>query len=189
MSLGVPDRFAYQMSKGAALTMTYSVAVDFIKHMKDLPIAAVMIHGRSYEKPFAGTVDFKMIKEAKKNFKGVLLGNGGINAPEDVKEMINKTGCDGVGLARGLYGKPWLFKQVKDYLKKGKYVEPDLQSIKKVMIDHAQSVFKTKSDHGILELRKHLCWYISGFSGAKALRAKLVRAESVEQIKNILKTA
>jgi len=164
-------------------------ALDFIKYMKDLPIAIIMLHGRSYEKPFAGKPDFAMIKKAKKEFKGLLLGNGGINTPEDAKEMIEKTGCDGVGLARGLYGKPWLFEQCRDYLKDGKYKNYDFGDIKKVIIQHAKLAFKAKEDHGIIELRKHLCWYIAGFAGAKDLRKKLVRAESVEDIRVILKNS
>jgi len=162
-------------------------ALNFIKKMKDLSITAIMIHGRTYEQPFAGEPDFKMIKKAKTLFGGVVLGNGGIDNPEKTKEMMDKAGCDGLGLARGLYGKPWLFRQCKDYLKNGKYNELEFEDVKKTMIDHAKLALKSKGDHGIVELRKHLCWYISGFSGAKELRSKLVRVENVKDIKDILK--
>ncbi|MEI6627495.1 MAG: tRNA-dihydrouridine synthase family protein, partial [bacterium] len=97
-------------------------ALDFLQTIKDLPIAAIMFHGRSYEVPFSGDPDYEMIKKAKVLCPHIpLLGNGGVNSPEDAKKMLDLSGCDGFGLARGLYGKPWLFDLIKDYLKAGKY--------------------------------------------------------------------
>ena len=96
-------------------------AIDFIRFMKDLPISAVMVHGRPYEDPFNAEIDYAMIAKVKKEFKaGPVLGNGGIKTPEDGKKMMKEAGVDGLGLARGLYGKPWLFGQMKKYLKTGK---------------------------------------------------------------------
>ncbi|MDD5341548.1 MAG: tRNA dihydrouridine synthase DusB [Patescibacteria group bacterium] len=161
-------------------------APDLLERIKDLPVAAVMIHGRSYEKGFSGPVDFEIIKKVKQNFSGIVLGNGGIVNPEKAKEMIEQTGVDGLGLAQGVLGKPWLFKQVKDYLKKGKYKEYDFSKIKEVALAHAKLNFKLKGKQGILEMRKHLAWYCRGFEGASALRQKLIRVESLNDIKNIL---
>lgn len=161
-------------------------ALDFIEKIKDLPVAAVMIHGRSYEQAFSGPPDYDMIKAVKKKFKGIVLGNGGIMAPEDAKNMLDKTGVDGVGLARGLYGKPWLFKQIKDYLKTGKYKELTFAQIKKVMLLHAQLLFKSKGPHGLFEVRKYLAWYVKGFPGAAELRQELVQIKSLKEIEKIL---
>ena len=71
--------------------------------------------GRTYEQGFTGEIDFEMIKKVVDKYgkKWIILGNGGLNTREDIKKMIEKTGVDGVGLARGLYGKPWLFKEIK----------------------------------------------------------------------------
>ena len=167
-------------------------SLDFIKAMSDLPIAAIMIHGRSYEKPFDGEIDYAMIKLTGEEFRrqnprGVILANGGIKTPAEAKIMLERTGADGIGLARGLYGKPWLFKQCRDFLKTGKYKELTKAQIKKTMIDHAKSAIKDKDAHGIVELRKHLIWYASGWSGAKELRSKLVKVENVKEVKEALK--
>ncbi|MFA6410229.1 MAG: tRNA-dihydrouridine synthase [Candidatus Buchananbacteria bacterium] len=162
-------------------------ALDFVKSISDLPISAIMIHGRPFKNPYTAPIDYEMIKKVKENFSGVVLGNGGIFFPEDAKLMIEKTGVDGVGLARGLYGKPWLFKQVKDYLKKGKYQEFDFAQIKKVAIKHATLAEKAKGQWGITETRKHLAWYVKGFAGAANLRQELVLVQSVKEIRNILK--
>lgn len=162
-------------------------ALDFIKSIKDLSISAVMIHGRPHENPFGAEIDYDMIKAVKKEFSGLVLGNGGIKTPEDAKIMIDKTGVDGIGLARWLYGKPWLFQQIKDYLKSGKYQEFKQNDIKKAMLRHGQLAFEAKGDHGLIELRKHLLWYASGWPGAKSLRSELVKVKTLKDLKTALK--
>jgi tRNA dihydrouridine synthase A len=164
-------------------------ALDFVEKIKDLNVSALMIHGRSYEYGFAGkieNIDFEMIKNVKDKFNGVVLGNGGINSPEDAKLMLEQTGVDGLGLARALYGKPWLFKQIKEFLQTGKYSEPDFAEIKNTAIRHAELLFETKGEKGMYEIRKHLTWYIKGFDGAVELRKKLVLVNSVEEVRRIL---
>jgi len=178
--------------RGSARDDSAITTLDFLKFMHDLPLVAVMIHGRPYENPFGAEIDYEMIKKCveycKKNMpKTIVLGNGGIMKPEDAQKMIDKTSVDGVGLARGLYGKPWLFKQCRDYLKSGKYQEMTPKEIKKAVLLHAKLAFKSKDTHGLIELRKHLLWYISGWPNAKELRSKLVRVENISQIKEILK--
>ncbi len=161
-------------------------ALDLIKKIKDLPLAAIMVHGRSYEQGFSGPVDLEAIKSVKRAFKSIVLGNGGIYTPEQAKAMLVKTGADGIGLAQGVLGKPWLFKQIKDYLTAGKYQEFNLAQIKKVALEHAALNYKLKGKAGILEMRKHLAWYFKGFPGASDLRKKLVQVESLMEIKKIL---
>jgi len=167
-------------------------ALDFIKFMKGLPLACIMIHGRPYENPFNADIDYEMIdicvQEAKsQNSKIVVLANGGVNSPEDAKVMLEKTGADGLGLARGLYGQPWLFNQIKEYLQKGKYQEFTQQKIKKAILEHAKLSLKAKDKHGIVELRKHLLWYVKGWPNAKELRSSLVRVETISDLEKVLK--
>jgi tRNA-dihydrouridine synthase B len=161
-------------------------ALDLIKKVKDLPISAIMVHGWSFEQAFRGEADLEAIKAIKKAFGGVVLGNGGIYTPEQAKAMLDATGVDGIGLAQGVLGKPWLFKQVKDFLKIGKYKEYTMTQIKKVALEHAALNYKFKGNTGILEIRKHLAWYFKGFEGASELRKKLVQVETIKEIKDIL---
>ena len=162
-------------------------ALDFLKAIKGLPVAAIMIHGRYFNSPFSGQVDLKMIKQVKQKFSGIVLGNGGINTPEDAKTMIEKTGVDGIGLARGLYGKPWLFEQIKSYLETGEYQEKNFTEIKKIALKHAKLAQNSKGERGMFEIRKHLAWYVKGVAGASELRNKLVRVKSVDEVEDILK--
>jgi len=164
-------------------------ALHFIENIKDLPFSAVMVHGRTYEGSFSGEVDFKIAEEIKKIIPDkIVLANGGITTPvQAVKILEDYPLLDGLGIARGILGKPYLFLQIKELLKKGKYTEYDLKKIKKLAIRHAEISYQEKGRLGMLEIRKHLIWYFKGFPGAAELRKKLVQVKSIAEIKRILK--
>lgn len=194
-------------------------AVDFIKNIKDLPFQAVMIHGRTYEGSFAGPVDFKIAEKIKKIIPDkIVLANGGIMAAKDAVKILQKYPLlDGIGIARGAWGRPYIFNEIKSLLKchlertpseqselRGKSKDLilvdssttlgmtkkyDSKQIKRIMLRHAQLIWKDKKESGMFEIRKHLAWYIKGFPGAAGLRKQLVQAKSVEEIKKILEAA
>lgn len=159
--------------------------LDLIQKIKDLPITTIMVHGRTYEKPFSGEIDYEMIQKVKENFSGIVLTNGNITNPEIAQETLKLTQANGLGLARGLYGRPWLFKEIKDYEQNGKYKEKTWPQIKKIAVEHAQLNFKRKGKHGIIEMRKHLIFYTKGQAQAKEMRKDLVRVETINQIKKV----
>ncbi len=162
-------------------------ACKFIKSLKDLSISSVMVHGRNYEQGFTGEINYSQIKKVKSIVDAPVIANGGINSPADAKIMLDKTGADGVGIARGALMKPWLFLQAREYIKNGKYEEFDLDKIKKAALEHAKMSYASGREHGIVEMRKYLLWYFRGFENAKKAREKLARVESMEDIKNILR--
>jgi len=144
------------------------------------------MHGRRYEQVHAGDVDYESIKEIRKHFKGFLIANGGINSPQEAKMVLELTGADGVGIARGAHGKPFIFKQIKDYLETGSYEEISPEIVKKLAVEHTELSLTNKAERGMLEMRKHLAWYVRGMNGAAKMREKLVRANSLEEVKEIL---
>jgi len=158
-------------------------ALDFLKNIKDLDVKAVMIHGRSLGQGFSGPVDCQIIKDAKKYFKGVILANGGVKSYEDAQELLKKTNAHGVGIARGALGRPWIFKAAST----GQSVERAPKPIFKIALKHAKLAQKLKGQQGIIEMRKHLCWYVQGLPGARELRKNLVKVESMGDIKKVLK--
>jgi len=162
-------------------------ALDLVKAIKHLPIASLMIHARSYERPFDGEPNIAIVKQIRQIWNKILIYNGGVYTPEIAKQMLNETQADGLGIARGAWGRPWLFKQIKEYLKTGKYNEPACDEIKKYILKHAESAQQAKGEHGLIELRKHLAWYVKGWPGAKKIRDALVRTSNIEEIKQILK--
>lgn len=158
-------------------------ALDLVKKIKELKVTSIMVHGRSFEQPFDGEPNWQVIADIRKIWNGKLIANGGIFTPEKAAEVLNFTGADGVGIARGAWGKPWLFKQIKDYLGTGSYDELTWDEIKKIMIQHAQLSLADKGEYGLIELRKHLGWYVRGRKNASALRSKLVQIKTLEDIK------
>lgn len=180
-------------------------ALEFIENIQDLPYSAVMVHGRTYEGGFAGPVDFKIASEIKKIIPGkIVLGNGGILTPEDAVNILEKyPELDGLGIARGTWGRPFIFDEIKKLFSRSPKIERatesksdkdgavkyDFPAVKKIMLEHAELIYKDKGDTGKFEMRKHLAWYIKGFPGAAELRKKLVTAESLSEIRNILKNA
>jgi tRNA-dihydrouridine synthase B len=188
-------------------------AFEFMENIKDLPFSAVMVHGRTYEGGFSGTLDFGIVEEIKKMVPGkIVLANGGIHAPEDARNILEQYPLlDGLGIARGAWGKPYLFAQIKSLLgchpeldsgsnndsgvsimppgfriKSGMTEKYDFEKIKKIAIEHAELIWQSKGALGMFEIRKHLAWYFKGFPNASELRQKLVRSKSVEEIKDIL---
>jgi len=158
-------------------------ALDFLKNISDLPVSAVMIHGRSLNQGFAGPADLKTIKKARKYFKGIILANGGINDLSGAKNALRESRADGLGLARGVLGRPWLFKEIKT----GQIINLKPAAIFKIACRHGELVQAQKGKRGIIELRKHLVWYMQGMNGAAKLREQLVKVSSLAAIKKILK--
>lgn len=164
-------------------------ALDFVKNVKDLDFKALMVHGRTYEGGFSGTVDFSLIEKIKKIIpQKIVLANGGINDAREATSILKKhSSLDGLGIARGAWGNPWIFEDTKRILKNKKFKEKSFKEISKTAIFHANLIKKSKQEVGLLEIRKHLVWYFKSFPGAKELRQKLVQIKSPEEIKEILK--
>ncbi|MEW6611059.1 MAG: tRNA-dihydrouridine synthase [Patescibacteria group bacterium] len=161
-------------------------AIDLVEKIKSLPVSAIMVHGRSYELPFDGEPDNGMIAEVKKKFNGIVIANGGINNPETAKKMREETKADGLGIARGALGRPWIFRQIRDYLTTGSCHEPSWEEKKECIVTHAKLALETKGPYGIIEMRKHLVWYVKGLRDAKKIHEELVRAKTLEEIQRLI---
>ena len=163
---------------------------DFLEAIKDYPIAALILHGRSYEVPFTGPVDLDKLKEAGELFKqyfknGTYLINGSFQTVESVVDDLKYTKADGIALSRAIYGRPWLFKQIKDYIKTGKYQEITWEQTKDTAIKHAHLLWEAKGDAAFKEMRKHLLFYVKGRPDAAKLRKKLVSVAHPKDVEKI----
>ena len=154
----------------------------FLDFMKDLDIKAVMIHGRSGSQGFSGPVDTGIIRKARDYFGGVIIANGGVRDYDSAQELLNKTEADGIAIGQGALGRPWIFKAVRT----GQSIERAPRAIYKDAIKHAKLVEKLKGEQGIIEMRKHLCWYVAGLPGAKEMRRELVKVETIKDIRKIV---
>ena len=157
--------------------------LKFLRAVKDLDIKAVMIHGRTAAQGNAGEVNWKIIRQARKLVRGILLANGGVKDKKSAGELLKKTGADGIGIGQAALGRPWIFQEVKSQKLKVKSKE----EIFKIMLKHARLAEKLKGKTGIIEMRKHLCWYVSGLANASELRKELIKVKSLKEIKQVLK--
>lgn len=157
-------------------------ALSFIKNISDLPISALMVHGRTLKEGFIGKVDHGLIKTLRPYFSGTILSNGGIDSLDSGLEALKLSEADGLGLARGVLGRPWLFKEIKE----GREINLCPEEIFSLIISQARLIKELKGEGAFLELRKHLVWYTQGLRNAKFLREKLVTISSLKEIEKAI---
>ena len=152
---------------------------------------AVTVHGRTREQYYSGKVDLNIIKEVKKALTIPVIGNGDIKVPEDAKKMLDISGCNAIMVARGAQGNPWIFKNIGDYLENGVYnYKPDNKSILETILRHYSLMEKTKGERtAVLEMRKHIGWYLHGFYNSARLRADIFKTHNKNEIINLLEKA
>ncbi len=141
-------------------------------------VSAVTIHGRSREEFYQGEADWQVINRAadKEIF---VIGNGDIFAPEDAGEMLEQTGCDGVMLARGLKGNPWLMERSREFLEKGRCSSPPSPQEKILQaMEHLELACDYYGEERAVPImRKHISWYLKGLPYCTEVREKVNRIE------------
>ena len=159
-------------------------AVEVAKIAEDCGAAAVAVHGRTREQYYSGKADWEIIGAVKQAITIPVIGSGDIYTPEDAKQMIAQTGCDGIMMARGTRGNPWIFEQIKAYLNSGALIQkPSLTQVKEMILRHAALSIEYKGEFiGIREMRKHVAWYTTGFAGAAKLRNRVNEIETMEDL-------
>jgi nifR3 family TIM-barrel protein len=160
--------------------------LDLLDHVGDLDIKALMIHGRTYAQRFSGPNDIETTREARARFKGLILANGGAAHPVAAAELLEKTGADGVGIARGALGNPWIFSHLKAALNGGPNGGPERTEVLRTALEHARLSIDIKGRRGVIEMRKHLCWYLQQIPGAKKFKRDAVAIESLADVEALV---
>lgn len=149
---------------------------------------AVTLHPRTKTQMFEGHSDWSQIKELKNSLSIPVMGSGDLFTAGDVVQMLQQTGCDGVMIARGALGNPWIFRQSLA-LKRG--IEPALvppEERFEVAMRHLQLFIADVGERvAVREIRKHLCWYARGISGAAHFRGAVNRLDSREEIEKAMR--
>jgi len=148
--------------------------------------AAIFIHGRTRLQGYMGDIDYRAIKAVKESVNIPVFGSGNIFSLTLAKKMLDETGCDGILVARGALGNPWIIKEIEDYLDKGKTCSAaGFETRKNVLKRHLAYMerFKESNPSGKAgHMRKVMLWYLRGFPSAARVREKVSLVNNYERM-------
>lgn len=163
-------------------------AVEFAKMAEQRGAAAVAVHGRTREQFYSGKADWDIIRQVKEAVSIPVIGNGDIFTPQDAGRMMEETGCDGVMVARGAKGNPWIFGRIDHYLKTGEVLpKQGPEEVKQMILRHAELLVAFKGEYTAMrEMRKHVSWYTAGYPHSAALRNEINLVETMEELTELV---
>lgn len=178
LTLSIKIRIGYQ---------EISNPLGFAKLAQEYGCSFITIHGRTREQLYSGSANWEIIRDIKKQVDIPVIGNGDLFTPEVSVGKWRESGVDGIMLARGIFGSPWLIEQIRSYEKTGSYHVPSLEEKLEIAKKHLQFIEQYKGSHKALyEGRKHLCWYLKGISRATTLKQEINHASAIEQVYEML---
>lgn len=147
-------------------------AVEIAKIAEEAGASAVAVHGRTREQYYAGQADWDIIRRVKEAVSIPVIGNGDVFTPGDAQRLLDTTGCDGVMVARGARGNPWIFRELKAWFENGTLLpRPDAREVRDMLLRHARLQIACKGEYiGMRQMRKHVAWYTAGLPYSAALR-------------------
>ena len=164
--------------------------VEVAERLQDIGIQGISIHGRTRKQMYKGEAKWDLIRDTKNNprLHIPVFGNGDINSPEKALEYKNEYGVDGIMIGRAAIGYPWIFNEIKHYMKTGEHLSaPTIHDRVNAAKMHLRESIKWKGlTLGILEMRRHYTNYFRGLPGIKNYRLKLVTYQTEEQIIGLL---
>ncbi|MBC7510439.1 MAG: tRNA-dihydrouridine synthase, partial [Ferruginibacter sp.] len=163
---------------------------EVAERLQDVGIKALAIHGRTRSQMYKGQADWELIGKVKNNPRITIpiFGNGDIDSPHKALDYKNKYGIDGIMIGRAAIGYPWIFEEIKHFLKTGEQLpSPTIEDRVDVCKKHLHKSFEWKGPVvGIFEMRRHYANYLKGLPGIKEYRYQLVTLKTVEEIDAIL---
>ena len=163
-------------------------AVEFAKMAESCGVAAVAVHGRTREQYYSGKADWDIIRRVKEAVKIPVIGNGDVFTPEDAGRLLEETGCDGIMVARGTKGNPWIFHRINHYLETGEVLPgPSVQGIREMILRHSRMLADYKGERvAMREMRSHMAWYTSGLAHSASIRREINSVETMEGLTDLL---
>ncbi len=158
----------------------------------DLGVTWVSLHARTAAQLYEGRSDWNKITELVEHLSDTdvpVLGNGDIWSGADAVNMMQQTGCAGVVVGRGCLGRPWLFADLVSSINgENKRVNPNLFEVRKIMLRHGQLLVEyfENEDRAMRDIRKHMAWYLKGFSVPREIRSSLGMVSSLVEMEQLL---
>ncbi len=160
-------------------------AAEFAIAMQESGADAITLHGRTREQYYSGKADWDIIKKIKKLVDIPVIANGDIFSSEDAKNILQHTNADGIMVARGAQGNPFIFQQIKSYLKDENVSihQPDPKERVFAAIEQYNMTLSFKDEYkAVREMRKHLVWYLKGMKNSAKIKEEINRMEEPELI-------
>ncbi|MCR5182730.1 MAG: tRNA dihydrouridine synthase DusB [Clostridia bacterium] len=141
--------------------------------------ARIAVHGRTREQFYSGRADWSVIRAVKDAVSVPVAGNGDVFTYSDGLRMMDETGCDVVLVGRGALGNPWIFTGTDE--------RPSSRELMEVMLRHLNDEAELKGEHvAVLEMRKHVGWYLKGREGAAAMRQKVNCIKDIDELREVI---
>jgi len=163
-------------------------AVKFSQSMEKSGASMIIIHGRTRDQFYSGRADWDIIAKVKQAVHIPVVGNGDIFSAKDAATMLDLTGCDGIMIGRGALGNPWIFREIKHYMRTGEILaKPGLKERLNTMLLHLERAIDFHGQRlGILEMRKHMAWYLKGLPHSAPVKTEIQKTYDVNYIKELL---
>lgn len=162
--------------------------VELAKIAEQNGIPLITVHGRTREQAYSGTTDLDIIKEVKAAVNISVIGNGDITTPEKAKHFFDYTGVDGIMIARGSIGNPWIFKNIITYLEKGILLsDPTTDEKINLALKHLKLLVEYKGEYtAVREIRKILFAYIKNMPKAAEIRNRITTIDNYSELNKLL---
>lgn len=154
-------------------------AIDFARMAEDSGASLVCVHGRSATQMYHGQSDWEIIRAVKEAVSIPVLGNGDLFSQDDIVRMLAETNVDGVMVARGARGNPWIFSGY----------QPTYIDRLNCALEHGRALWKMDPAHGIARMRKHITWYVAGMPHSASLRAAVMSSTTLDEFEELLLAA
>ena len=146
-------------------------------------IQAVTVHGRTRACGYAGEAEYETLRRVKQEVGIPVVANGDIDSPEKARQVLARTGADGLMIGRAAQGRPWIFGEIAHYLHTGERLpEPDPGWIRDLLLEHLEALYDLYGrSHGVRVARKHIAWYCKTQPGGAAFRQRINAAETTQE--------
>jgi tRNA-dihydrouridine synthase B len=166
-------------------------AVEMAKTLESAGAAAIAVHGRTREQFYSGEADWEAIRMVKEAVGIPVIGNGDVRGGADAVRLLEETGCDYVMIARGALGNPWIFREANALYAGGEAPAPvSLDERFEMLLRHLDMLVEEKGERAaVMEMRKHVAWYLKGVRGAAALRGAANTASGAGELRLAVESA
>ena len=163
-------------------------APEVARICEDNGAKAVAVHARTRDQQYAGRADWRIIRDVKRAVSVPVFGNGDVRGGADALRMLDETGCDAVIVGRAAQGNPWIFREIAAAMQGEEVPPPTPEERMKMAVRHFQLEAQLYGEKlAVLQMRKHIAWYVHGMKGASRFRERINQMNSAEAVLAALK--